>query len=201
MADASSRRKFLQHAGAVLGVGWLTLNAGIVLAAADRAVSRRVEGAPWRSLSPAEVRRLEAVADQVYPPDDVPEFSAGAVAIGAVRFMDEAFAGFMAGALPLVRDGLAELDGLAAAREPAAGSFADLPFDAQTEVLREIEDGPFFGVVHFLTLCGVFAMPSYGGNRDGEGWRQIGFDLRHAWTPPFGHYDAAATEEGDGGRA
>jgi hypothetical protein len=50
----------------------------------------------------------------------------------------------------------------------------------------------------FLTHCGMFAMPSWGGNKDLAGWNLIGFDSRHAWQPPFGFYDARATAEEGG---
>jgi hypothetical protein len=115
--------------------------------------------------------------------------------------MDEAFAGFMAASLASVREGVAELDRRAGGEHPDGTGFAELSFEAQTGILRDVEHTPFFGTVHYLTLCGVFAMPSYGGNRNGEGWKQIGFDRRHAWQPPFGHYDALAAEEGDDERA
>ncbi len=53
------------------------------------------------------------------------------------------------------------------------------------------------GLVVGLTssLAGMFAMPSYGGNRDHVGWSLLGFPHQHAWQPPFGHYDAQ--ESGD----
>jgi len=35
----------------------------------------------------------------------------------------------------------------------------------------------------------MFALPSYGGNRDGIGWTLLGFDDTHAYAPPFGYYD------------
>ena len=35
----------------------------------------------------------------------------------------------------------------------------------------------------------MFSMPAYGGNRDGVGWKLIGFDDQHAFQSPFGHYD------------
>ena len=40
-----------------------------------------------------------------------------------------------------------------------------------------------------MTLIGLFALPQYGGNRNGIGWRLIGFDDQHAFSPPFGYYD------------
>jgi hypothetical protein len=40
-----------------------------------------------------------------------------------------------------------------------------------------------------LTLFGMFSTPSYGGNRDGAGWKLLGFEDMHAFQPPFGYYD------------
>jgi hypothetical protein len=41
----------------------------------------------------------------------------------------------------------------------------------------------------------MFAMPSYGGNRDKLGWALIGFQDRHSWQPPFGYYDKGYSGE------
>ena len=40
-----------------------------------------------------------------------------------------------------------------------------------------------------LTLAGLLALPSYGGNENKAGWKLVGFVDQHAWQPPFGHYD------------
>ncbi|KAA9131863.1 gluconate 2-dehydrogenase subunit 3 family protein [Marinihelvus fidelis] len=186
MASHLSRRECLGIGGRLLGAGWLGLNAPGVLAAAEAAAASIEATAPWAILQPAEVATLRAVADQVYPPDNGP----GAADIGAVRFMDAALAGFMAGALGMVRDGMTDLDQRASAT--AGSTYADLDFDAQTRVLTQVENTPFFGTIHFLTMCGVFTLPVYGGNRDLAGWKAIGFESRHVWTPPFGYYDASA---------
>ncbi len=39
----------------------------------------------------------------------------------------------------------------------------------------------------------MFSSPKYGGNLNGIGWKMIGFDDEHVFTPPFGHYDAQYT--------
>jgi gluconate 2-dehydrogenase gamma chain len=44
--------------------------------------------------------------------------------------------------------------------------------------------------MHYLTVAGMFALPSYGGNRDHIGWKLLGFTHQHVWAPPFGFYDA-----------
>jgi hypothetical protein len=88
----------------------------------------------------------------------------------------------------MVQAGLDDLD--ERARSAHGRPFTDLAFDEQTGVLRQVEGTPFFGLVHFLTLLGCFSLPAYGGNREEQGWAQIGFESRHHWLPPFGHYDA-----------
>ncbi|MDH4256161.1 MAG: gluconate 2-dehydrogenase subunit 3 family protein, partial [Gammaproteobacteria bacterium] len=56
--------------------------------------------------------------------------------------------------------------------------------------LKHIEHTPFFGGMRFLTVLGLLALPSYGGNAGKLGWKLVGFVDQHAWQPPFGHYDA-----------
>jgi hypothetical protein len=72
---------------------------------------------------------------------------------------------------------------------PAPPSSTPCPAVTQDVRLRAIEDGEFFGLMHFLTLAGTFTMSAYGGNRGEIGWDLLGFDRRHHWDPPFGHYD------------
>ena len=48
---------------------------------------------------------------------------------------------------------------------------------------------PFFETTRLLTLLGMFSMPAHGGNRNGVGWKLIGFEDRHAFQAPFGYYD------------
>ena len=71
---------------------------------------------------------------------------------------------------------------------------ADTPFSAapeaqQTAWLLEVDETPFFAAVRRLTVLGLTAMPKYGGNHDGLGWKLIGFVDGHFWEPPFGYYD------------
>jgi hypothetical protein len=35
----------------------------------------------------------------------------------------------------------------------------------------------------------MFALPSWGGNRNEAGWKLIGFEDAHVFRPPFGYYD------------
>jgi len=184
----SSRRRFLVEGGTIAGAAWFVANAPILLAAGQDATLQRETGADWAHLAPREAQTLAAVADQIIPPDDLP----GGADIGVVYFIDQALGGFMAGQADTLRAGLADLD--LRARAAAAGSdgFAGLNFEQQTGVLQDVESTPFFALMIFLTHCGLFAMPSWGGNRERAGWALLGFDDRHAWQPPFGYYDAQA---------
>lgn len=184
-----SRRGFIATSGLLATGSWLGLNLPL-FAVAERAWAGLEQGKGWKCLSGREAGTLGAVADQIFPPDDQP----GASALGAVYFMDAALDGFMSNHLPLIQAGCADLDRNAGA---SPGGFEGLAFDDQTPILQTVEATPFFGAVHMLTLAGVFAMPSYGGNRQQGGWRLIGFEPRHVWQPPFGHYDAAYARLGD----
>ena len=172
------------------GSGWLALNAPLLLAAAEEAAESHAAGGAWRNMTGAEARAFASVVDQIIPPDDLP----GAADAGVVRFLDTVFGDFMADAAPMLKDGLRDLDRRAAEHAGGAAGFADLEFPQQTELLRGVEETPFFELMIFLTHCGMFAMPSWGGNRDRVGWALLGFDNLHAWQPPFGYYDALAAE-------
>lgn len=185
-SQISGRRAFLAAAGKLAGTGWLALNLPLILAAGRAAAGQAASGAAWVSVTAEEAALLAAVANQIIPPDEAP----GAAELGVVHFMDQALAGFMSGAAEALRAGLADLERRALNSSPGHGGFAGLPFSEQTALLRDIETTPFFGQMIFLTHCGMFAMPGWGGNRDGAGWALLGFDSRHAWQPPFGFYDA-----------
>ena len=89
------------------------------------------------------------------------------------------------------------LEGLQQINDRLAGGvrFADLDWYQQTAILRERESSAMFGMLHFLTVAGMFALPSYGGNRDQLGWALLGFESHHAWQPPFGFYDGQEAGE------
>lgn len=191
MKKRPTRRDFLVLSGTVAGLSLAPVSLTAILSTARAAEQAARASAPYRHLSSAEVSVLAAAADQVFPPDDQP----GASELGAVRFVDHALDGFMASALPLLQSGCAELDQEAFRR--AGVAFSELPFDDQTAMLEARVSTPFFALVHFLTIAGVFSAARYGGNRDGLGWQMLGFESRHAWQPPFGHYDAVRQAEGD----
>lgn len=186
-----SRRRFLAETARIAGGGWLTLGMPGLLAAATAAAEQKANGSPWVNLSAAEAKAVTALVDRIIPKDDLPSASE----VGVVHFVDQALGGFFAGGAAAFAAGLHDLDARAASAHPGHAAFADLTEDEQDALLRTIENSPFFSQAIFLTHCGMFALPSWGGNRDQMGWALVGFDSRHAWQPPFGYYDAQLLRE------
>ena len=186
-SDDISRRALLQAFAAALGVAALPLSwAEIVPAAHEAHVTAQSGGKPkLEFLSAAEAADVEAVAAQIIPTDETP----GAREAGAVYFIDRALATFLSQLASDYRAHLAEFQAAFRARHPGAASFASLSFEQQHEYLTTVDRTPFFDTTRLLTLLGMFSMPRYGGNRDGVGWKLIGFEVRHAFQPPFGYYD------------
>ena len=177
--DDVSRRLLLRAIAATLGaaavpVSWLEL--------ADAAA--RPADEKFTFFSAAEAADVEAVAAQIVPTDDTP----GAREAGAVHFIDRALATFLAQLASDYRAQLADFQAGVRKARPAA-SFAALTSDQQIEYLKTVDRTPFFESTRLLTLLGMFTMPRYGGNRDGIGWKLIGFEVQHAFQPPFGFYD------------
>jgi gluconate 2-dehydrogenase gamma chain len=91
------------------------------------------------------------------------------------------------------RRGLAELE--RHCRDEARASFADLEADRQDALLSELDEiaagleagedpatdprrlvmARLYAMVRQHTFEGLFGDPAYGGNRDGVGWRLVGF--------------------------
>ncbi|MBT8143275.1 MAG: gluconate 2-dehydrogenase subunit 3 family protein [Gammaproteobacteria bacterium] len=176
-----SRREFLQTGGSLAGAGWLSSQLPMLLALGQTACSARDAAQPLANLDAATAADLAAIARQIIPSGDTP----GAEEAGVIYFMDGAFGGFMSGAKPFLAEGLAAIN----SSLPGSDRFADLDDAGQQAVLGEHDQGPLFGMLHFLTLVGMFAMPRHGGNRDHAGWQLLGFIHNHGWQPPFGHYD------------
>jgi hypothetical protein len=67
--------------------------------------------------------------------------------------------------------------------------------------MRDVEQaGPFFPVAQLLTVAGVFADASYGGNRNGVGSSLLAVEHAPTYQPPFGFYDEELTRRSGGGR-
>jgi gluconate 2-dehydrogenase gamma chain len=186
--DAVSRRDFLYTSGAALHGAWIAANLPAIRAAAKHARAAAGTSAPFQTLSTAEARDLDAIAALIFPTDDTP----GAREAGVIHFMDRALGDFAAESLEAIRAGLVELQATVDAAHPGAGAFADLPLERQAAILTELEqreEPDFFDEVRTLTVQGMFALSSYGGNQHDVGWALLGFDASPVFRPPFGYYD------------
>lgn len=194
-SEQQSRRTFLKASGSLVGSSWFLFHSPLILAASKEAAKARDSGAAFGTLTAAEAAELEAIAAQIIPTDDTP----GAREAGVIYFIDQALGSFMAGAAPSLREGLDAFQSGARTSYPDAKTFSTLSSERQIAFLKTQEASPFFQTMRFLTLAGMFAMPSYGGNRGEAGWKLLKFDHRHAWQPPFGYYDAEVAARKDDG--
>jgi len=185
--NEASRRQFLRATGGMLGATWIGTHWPAVVAAAEHAhqVATGDAERTLKFLSPLQARDVEAIAAHIVPSGDTP----GAREAGVVYFIDHVHAGPYASRAAEFRSDLTRFQADFATRNPGVASFADLPGNAQLAYLKGIEATPFFGTMKFLTVLGLLALPSYGGNAGKLGWKLVGFVDQHAWTPPFGHYD------------
>jgi gluconate 2-dehydrogenase gamma chain len=192
-STGSSRRQFLQATGGTLGLAWLATSWPQVIAAAEHAhataTADTADRSTLRFLTPSQARDIDAIASQIVPSGATP----GAHEAGVVYFIDQMYAGHWQERGQELLAGLTDFQVRCAKHHPGTAQFADLPFDEQTGYLRHVEKSPFFNGMRFLTVIGLLALPSYGGNADKAGWTLVGFVDQHAWDPPFGHYDAEYT--------
>lgn len=191
MNSTPSRRDFLGISGTAVGGAWMAYHAPFIQAAAAYAWRAFQLRAPFQVLTPVEAEELEAMAAGIFPTDETP----GAREAGVIHFIDRALATFAAGQITFIRAGLEQLAVKVAEAFPNSTRLSQLTASEQATTLKAIEQTPFFGLVRFLTVAGMFANPEHGGNRDGAGWKLLGFEMRPAYQPPFGHYDGIAGEE------
>ena len=184
-----SRRQFLQSSSSAIGITLAGINLPALLSIGTAAAQARDQAKAFHTLGLQEAADLEAIAAQIIPTDDTP----GAREAGVIYFIDGVMTGMFADTLGGLREGLAEFNSKIPGDDRR---FASLSSDEQVTLLQQEESSDFFGLVRFLTLAGMFSLPDYGGNRDHVGWKMIGFDHRHAWSAPFGYYDAHYVEGG-----
>ena len=122
-----------------------------------------------------ELATLTAACERILPRDDEP----GATDLGVPNYIDRMLTHeIMVNWREPLRRGLADLE--AHAKQNAGASFTALGDAAQDELMAEMETstrGPtgFFTRLLHLTFEGAFGDPRHGGNRDGAGWKLLGF--------------------------
>jgi gluconate 2-dehydrogenase gamma chain len=189
MKNAShTRRAFLADSTRSFAASWLGIRLPLLTtlaAACAREDAGDVE--TFTHLTPAEARAMREFAARIIPSDDG---FPGATEAGVVYFADRALGmGFFSEAVPVLRGGLADLDARAT-RMGSRNGFASLTVARQNELMREIEDTPFFAIARSLVVIGAFADPSYGGIRGGAGWKMLAIEHGTTYAAPFGWYDS-----------
>ena len=196
MIEFHNRRAFLRAAAAA-GAAWAAADIAHVeeaLAwAAQQAGSIDAKRVRFSALTTDEAETISAAAARILPSVDG---RAGARDAGAIYFIDRSLSTFNAAQKPLYADGVRDLDRRAASKWKGTRNFAALTAAQQDELLRDIEKTPFFEALRFDTVVGMFALPSWGGNRDFAGWHMLGLMHAARYDPPFGYYDAEANKKG-----
>lgn len=150
-------------------------------AAAATTVACSAPEGRWRALTNAEAETLAAACEQIVPADDDP----GATEAGVVVFIDRQLATREKDQLGTWQQGVRSLDATAQQRKGAL--FAELPFEEQRALLRDVEAGQvpaavwgeldpqaFFGRLVHYTMMGFYGDPRHGGNRQHVSWRMLG---------------------------
>ena len=195
-SDELTRRTFLQGSGTFVGSTLMRAGVPAIAAVSQAACNARDEGATFETITAAEAREIIAVAARILPTTDTP----GATEAGSVYFFDKALGSFFADQLEFGRMQLAAFQSGVAEAFPGAELFSDLDEADQDAYLKTQEQSPFFQGARILTIFGVFCLSKYGGNRDNIGWKLVGMDgPPHAWSYPFGYYDAEYAKEQQNG--
>lgn len=141
------RRRLVQLAGTATAAG--------VLGSCGRRDS------PWRFLTAAEGRTLEALCEQIIPADETP----GAAWAGVVNYIDRQLMGPFRKHRDAYRSGLAAMDQFAALDPARQAAYLS---GLQGEARR------FFNMVIAHTMQGYYGDPRHGGNREAVSWRMLG---------------------------
>lgn len=202
--NRAARRDFLYQAGGVTAAALLASQWPAIASGAQHAheTAKSTKPATFEILTPAQARDVEAITAMIIPTDELP----GAREAGVVFFIDRALKTFASDALPVYQKGLTELGKLTSEIYPGVKSFADASAGQQEKLIAELAETldphgaqprrrfqpgatDFFQTIWQHTVLGFLADPEAGGNRDYAGWKVIGRDPAHSFSPPFGYYD------------
>ena len=197
------RREFLQILSGTAGSAWLAANWPALLSAAEHAQHAAKSANPaLEALTAEQARELDAITSRLIPTDDMP----GAHEAGVVYFIDRALKTFERDALPKYQEGLAAIQQRTTEMFPGVPRFSAATEDQQNKLLTQMfaeseakdttrrlnpasTQDDFLATVRVHTIFGFLVDPEGGGNRDFAGWKAIGRDPAHMFSPPFGFYD------------
>ena len=186
--QGKSRRAFLVESLSGVGAAWVTANYTGILATHEYVLEAAQSGQPvkFAFLTPEQGAEVEAMTAQIIPTDSTP----GAREARVVQFIDRALVTFEKGRQSTYTQGLKDLRTKTKELFPGTSLFSALSSDQQIQVLKAIEETPFFNLVRTHTITGFFASPAHGGNYNKVGWKLVSFDDSLNFKPPFGYYDA-----------
>jgi gluconate 2-dehydrogenase gamma chain len=200
----SARRDFLSTMGRVAGAAWMTAQLPAITAAAQHAheATKAKQVVGFEVLTAEQAKEVSAIAARIIPTDEDP----GATEAGVVYFIDRALKTFASDDRAAYEAGIKEFNAMTARLFPGVTRFSAASAEQQDGVLTEMSKGQkpagravrqmqagkvgdFFSLIWSHTLMGFLADPEAGGNRDYVGWKLIGRDPAHSFSPPFGEYD------------
>ena len=199
----SARRDFLQLLGGTASAAWLTANWPALVSAAEHAHQAAKSDRPALEVfTPDQAREVEALCACIIPSDA----TAGAREAGVVYFIDRALKTFFSDTLPVYQKGLDAVQKTTAELFPGVARFAAASEGQKLKIFthitgeserpegatRRLAPGAspdFFQTLRVHTIFGFLVDPEGGGNRDFVGWKAIGRDPSHSFSPPFGFYD------------
>lgn len=165
-----SRRKFFQLA--VIG------SVGILLFTKCNS-----SNSIWRFFSTAEAQLMDALADQIIPPDEWP----GGRESGVSNFIDKQLIGPYKRFQPKYRRGLKAIHDNC--EKQFNRKFEDMAWDEQTAFLEQMESGTmkgvvwadgfdqeFFGLIRDHSMQAFYGSSRHGGNKDNVSYKMLKLD-------------------------
>ena len=186
MPTSVSRRTFVASLAGTAGAAWIVAHTGELRAALDYAAQLpHTNLQTFKVLTLQDAADLEAAMALIVPTDSTP----GAREARVIHFLDRSLETFARNDRAIFETIATQLR--ASARKKGKATFTGLSSDVRLEVLTGYQrDEPAnFEQLRAITIVGMFADPSYGGNQNGSGWKLIGFDDQFSWVAPFGWYD------------
>lgn len=203
-SNLAARRDFLLQVGGLAGAAWIDAQWPAILAASQHAHETvKAKGAQTLELlTPDQAKQIEAISSQIIPTDELP----GAREAGVVYFIDRALKTFASDTRPVYEKGLADTGRIAAELFPGVGSISQATPEQQQQIVSELmfdmnpqpgarrstvalRSSDFPQTIWMHTIFGFLLDPEAGANRDYVGWKVIGRDPAHSFSPPFGFYD------------
>jgi gluconate 2-dehydrogenase gamma chain len=146
-------------------------------------------------LTDQEARTLDALADQIIPPDDYP----GGSEAGVTYFIDYQLTAHLDRYLDFYRTGLAALN--SSVHSQHGKDFYELDLEQQRQILKEMDEGlwdngagnagwndlrpsGFFHTVREHSMMGFYGDPKHGGNTGHISYEMLGLPVEQTGTKP-----------------